>query len=140
MWSVWLGVAHTSGDQCGLAGRVIARTGLMLPPSQVWLAVEPMDMRLGIEGLSLRVQEALGKAPCDGSAYAFRNKRGNRIKLLVWDGAGVWLCQRRLHRGHFIWPQGAESVCTLTAEQWQWLTRGVDWQRLSMPPPSHWRV
>ena len=62
---------------------------MTLQPQQVWPAIEPVDMRLGIDGLSLLVQEALGKAPCDGSAYAFRNKRSNRIKLLLWDGAGV---------------------------------------------------
>lgn len=109
-------------------------------PQQVWLALEPVDMRLGIEGLSLRVQQALGKAPCDGSAYAFCNKRGNRIKLLVWDGVGVWLSVRRLHRGRFIWPQGSDTVCTLDHAQWQWLIAGVDWQRLSAAPMSHWRV
>jgi len=74
---------------------------MTLQPEQVWLAVEPVDMRLGIDGLSLLVQEALGKAPCDGSAYAFRNRRQNRLKLLIWDGAGVWLGARRLHRGRF---------------------------------------
>lgn len=61
----------------------------MILPRQVWLAIEPVDMRLGIDGLSLRVQQALGRAPCDGSAIAFRNKRGNRLKLLAWDGTGV---------------------------------------------------
>lgn len=63
---------------------------MTLQPEQVWLAIQPVDMRLGIDGLSLLVQEALGKAPCDGSAYAFRNRRQNRLKLLIWDGAGVW--------------------------------------------------
>ena len=58
---------------------------MMLQPQQVWLAIQPVDMRLGIDGLSLLVQEALGKAPCDGSAYAFRNRRQNRLKLLIWD-------------------------------------------------------
>lgn len=109
-------------------------------PQHVWIAIEPVDMRLGIDGLSLRVQQALGRAPCDGSAYAFSNKRGNRIKLLMWDGAGVWLSQRRLHRGRFLWPRGAEATCTLDQAQWQWLISGVDWQRLSAQPMSHWRV
>ena len=69
---------------------------MALQPEQVWLAIQPVDMwpeashRLGIDGLSLLVQEALGKAPCEGSAYAFRNRRQNRLKLLIWDGAGVW--------------------------------------------------
>lgn len=111
-----------------------------LAPSQVWLAVEPVDMRLGAEGLSLRVQESLGRAPCDGSAYAFCNKRGNRLKLLVWDGTGVWLAQRRLHRGRFAWPQSTDAVCTLDAEQWRWLVSGVDWQRLSVPAPAQWKL
>ena len=56
----------------------------MIQAEQLWLAVEPVDMRLGIDGLSLKVQQALGRSPCDGSAYAFRNRSGNRIKLLIW--------------------------------------------------------
>ena len=59
----------------------------MIPtPSQVWLVVEPIDMRAGIDGLSQRIQNTLGRSPCDGSAYAFRNRRLTRLKLLVWDG------------------------------------------------------
>jgi transposase len=99
-----------------------------------------LHMRLGIDGLSLLVQEALGKAPCDGSAYAFRNKRSNRIKLLWWDGTGVWLGARRLHRGRFIWPHTSEVICTLNQAQWNWLVAGVDWEKLSAQPMSHWRV
>ena len=113
---------------------------MMLQPQQVWLAIQPVDMRLGIDGLSLLVQEALGKAPCDGSAYAFRNRRQNRLKLLIWDGTGVWLCQRRLHQGHFTWPRATTAVFTLTEVQWQWLITGVDWQRLDAASPAHWRV
>ena len=113
----------------------------MMPTvNQVWLVVEAIDMRAGIDGLSQRIQSTLGRSPCDGSAYAFRNRRQNRLKLLIWDGTGVWLCQRRLHRGHFIWPSVETAVCTLTEAQWQWLVAGVDWQRLEAPPPAHWRV
>lgn len=113
---------------------------MMLQPDAVWLAVAPVDMRLGIDGLSLQVQQALGRAPCDGTAYVFSNRRRNRIKLICWDGNGVWLCQRRLHRGHFIWPQPGDEVCELAGEQWQWLIPGVDWQRLSARPPAHWQL
>jgi transposase len=109
-------------------------------PSQVWLVVEPIDMRAGIDGLSLRIQATLGRSPCDGSAYAFANRRRNRLKLLVWDGTGVWLCQRRLHGGHFTWPRVDSAVCTLSAEQWRWLITGVDWRRLEAAAPAHWRV
>ena len=108
--------------------------------NQVWLVVEPIDMRAGIDGLSQRIQNTLGHSPCDGSAYAFHNRRQNRLKLLVWDGTGVWLCQRRLHRGHFIWPTSNTTTFAVTSAQWGWLTAGIDWQRLSATPPSHWQV
>jgi len=112
----------------------------MISPRQVWLAIEPVDMRLTIDGLSLRVQEALGRAPCDGSAVAFRNKRGNRLKLLAWDGTGVWLAQRRLHRGHFVWPASRDAVRRIDLTQWRGLIAGIDWQRLNVPAPAHWRL
>jgi transposase len=113
---------------------------MMTSVNQVWLVVEAIDMRAGIDGLSQRIQDSLGRTPCDGNAYAFRNRRQNRLKLLIWDGTGVWLCQRRLHRGHFIWPSAGTPVCTLNAAQWQWLITGVDWQRLDAPAPAHWQV
>lgn len=112
----------------------------MLQPSNVWLAVEPVDMRLGVDGLSLRVQQALGGAPCDGTAYAFSNRRRTRLKLICWDGNGVWLCQRRLHRGHFAWPKPGDAVCEITAEQWRYLIAGIDWRRVSATAPTHWRL
>ena len=104
------------------------------------LAVEPVDMRMGIDGLSLQIQQALGRSPCDGTAYAFRNRSGNRIKLLVWDGTGVWLCVRRLHQGRFTWPRSTDAVCTLSAAEWQWLIQGVDWRRLQAKPQDAWQV
>ncbi len=112
----------------------------MIRPSEIWVIVEPVDMRGGIDGLSLRVQNLLGRSPCDGSAYAFRNRRGTRLKLLIWDGTGVWLCHRRLHRGHFTWPTADTSTVSLSARQWNWLVTGVEWQRLDAPAPVQWRV
>ncbi len=113
---------------------------MMPKPNQVWLVVEPVDMRIGIDGLSQKIQNTLGRTPCDGSAYAFRNKRQQRLKLLIWDGTGVWLCQRRLYRGQFKWPDCNTPTHGLTAEEWAWLMTGVDWQRLKATPPSHWQV
>ena len=57
---------------------------------QVFLAVESIDLRMGTDGLSLRVQQSLSAAPGSGHAFVFRNHRGNRLKLLIWYGAGVW--------------------------------------------------
>lgn len=111
-----------------------------LSPEQVFLMIEPVDMRLGIEGLSRRLQSGLAHAPGDGRAYVFRNRSGNRLKLLLWDGTGVWLCVRRLHRWRFVWPSSAESLFTLSHADWLWLTAGVDWPRLSAEPSPAWRV
>jgi hypothetical protein len=60
-----------------------------MPVEAIWLAVEPVDGRLGIDGLSRRIEQTLGRSPCDGSAYGFCNRAGNRIKLVVWDRLGI---------------------------------------------------
>ena len=120
--------------------RVARRVAAVIRIDAIWLAVEPIDMRLGIDGLSARLQNSLGRAPCDGSAYAFINRARTRLKVLLWDGTGVWLSQRRLHRGSFSWPAADTAVFALSAEQWQWLVAGVQWQRLSAAAPAHWRV
>jgi transposase len=114
--------------------------GLIAAPEQIWLAISPVDMRRGIDGLSSIVQQSLGHAPCAGSAFVFRNRAGNRLKLLLWDGNGVWLCQRRLHQGGFVWPKAGDSCFAMSQAQWQWLISGVDWLRLSAVPPAHWTV
>jgi transposase len=114
--------------------------GLIEAPAQIWLAVAPVDLRRGIDGLSSIVQQALGHSPCAGSAFVFRNRAGNRLKLLLWDGNGVWLCQRRLHCGHFVWPRAHDACFSITEAQWQWLIAGADWQRLSALPPADWQV
>ena len=114
--------------------------GLILTPEHIWIAVEPVDMRRGIDGLSLIVQQVLGYSPCAGSAFIFHNRPGNRLKLLLWDANGVWLCQRRLHEGSFVWPKATETSFAITQAQWHWLISGVDWQRLSAIPNTHWVV
>lgn len=111
-----------------------------LQASAVWLATQPVDIRAGVDRLSLHVQQALGRTPCDGTAYVFSNRRHTRLKVVCWDGNGVWMCVRRLHRGQFVWPQAGDSTWELSAEQWQWLVAGVDWQRLSAPPPANWKL
>ena len=114
--------------------------GLIASPPQIWLVVAAVDMRRGIDGLSSIVQQALGQSPCAGSAFVFRNKTGTRLRLLVWDGNGVWLCQRRLHQGSFVWPKLLDVGFAISQAQWEWLIAGVDWQRLSASPKAHWQV
>ena len=115
-------------------------SGLIASPPQIWLVVAHVDMRRGIDGLSSIVQQVLGQSPCAGSAFVFRNKTGNRLRLLVWDGNGVWLCHRRLHQGGFVWPKVLDASFAISQAQWEWLIAGVDWQRLSALPPAHWQV
>ena len=112
----------------------------MIETGQIWLVWEPVDMRAGIDRLSGWIQESCGRSPCDGTAYVFRNRQGTRMKLLVWDGNGIWLCQRRLHRGKFVWPREGGVVHTLDQEQWKWLIAGVDWTRAKARPDTLWQV
>lgn len=62
-----------------------------LSAKSIWLATAAVDMRTGINGLSLHVQQALGRLPCDGTAYVFANRRRTRLKMVCWDGTGVWM-------------------------------------------------
>jgi transposase len=98
----------------------------------MWLAVEPVDMRAGVERLLARVVQVFGAARAH-HGYLFANARSNRIKLLVHDGWGVWCAARRLNRGSFEWPRAAAvdaAPLTLTRDQFDALILGLPWQRL----------
>ena len=113
------------------------RSGGMGPRVWVWWLVgEPVDFRCGVDRLLVRAREALGDEVLDGTAFAFRNRRGTRLKVLVVDAQGVWLSLRRLHHGCFVLPSTHERLCTLSRKQFNWLCLGVDWQRLSCDTSS----
>lgn len=112
----------------------------MIDCASLLCVIEPMDMRRGADGLSTWIQAQLGQAPAAGTGFIFTNKPRTRIKLVVWDGNGVWLCMRRLHKGSFVWPKFGDSTFELTQEEWKWLIQGVDWQRLSAQLPDGWRM
>ena len=71
---------------------------------RVWLAVGRTDMRRGMNGLALQVQETLGRDPFAGDLFVFRGARGDLIKILWHDGLGLSLYAKRLERGRFVWP------------------------------------
>ena len=73
------------------------------PQMEIWLAVEAVDFRRGIDGLTRVCREVLKTDPFSGYLFVFRNKRGTSIKLISYDGQGFWLCQKRLSRGRFRW-------------------------------------
>lgn len=101
----------------------------MIRVDAVWLAVEPLDLRIGMESALARVVAVFGAAQ-PHHAYLFTNRRVNRIKVLVHDGFGLWLAVRRLHRGHFLWAAAGSRQLELTREQFDALVLGLPWQRL----------
>ncbi len=101
----------------------------MIRVDAVWLAVQPLDMRLGTEAALARVVGIFGAAH-PHHAYLFANRRANRMKVLVHDGIGVWLAARRLNAGRFVWPLDSASTLSLTRVQLDALVLGLPWQRL----------
>jgi len=102
----------------------------MIRIDAAWVAVEPLDMRAGVDTALARVVSVFGEARSH-HAYLFLNRRANRLKVLVHDGFGLWLCARRLQQGHFVRPDthlGARAQ--LTSEQLRALVVGLPWQRL----------
>ena len=82
---------------------------------RVWLSVGRTDMRRGMNGLSLQVQETLGRDPFAGDLFVFRGARGNLIKVLWHDGLGLSLYAKRLERGRFVWPSAASGAVSISA-------------------------
>lgn len=107
----------------------------MMRIDTIWLALGASDLRGGIDRLLGVVVRgfALGAQP--HCAYVFANRRADRLKVLVYDGAGMWLCTRRLQAGSFAWPREDAGSMSLSREQFDWLVAGLPWQRLSAAQP-----
>ena len=101
----------------------------MIRIDAIWLGVEPLDMRAGIEAALVRVVTVFGAAR-PHHAYLFANRRANRMKVLVHDGIGVWLAARRLNSGKFVWPRDVAGTLTLSRPQLDALVLGLPWQRI----------
>lgn len=101
----------------------------MIRIDEVWLAVEPVDMRAGADRLLAKVVQVFGAARMH-RGYLFANARSTRIKLLVHDGFGVWCAARRLNKSSFEWPSCGTAPVALTADQFNALVLGLPWQRL----------
>src|SRR3954471_21681763 len=115
-------------DAAASAGRPGAA---MIPvPSgvRVWLAVGRTDMRKGMNGLALQVQQALGRDPHAGDLYVFRGARGDLIKIIWHDGIGMSLYSKRLESGRFIWPSPADGALAISAAQLAYMLDGIDWR------------
>ena len=102
---------------------------------RVWLATGATDMRRGMNGLALQVQQALQRDPHAGDIYCFRGKRGDLLKILWHDGLGMSLYAKRLERGRFIWPSPADGTVAISSAQLAYMLDGIDWRN----PVRSWR-
>ena len=75
------------------------------PATRIYLAAGATDMRKSFEGLYGLVRDRLSCDPLSGHVFLFSNAQRNRLKLLFWDGSGLWVCAKRLEKGRFRWPQ-----------------------------------
>ena len=108
----------------------------MIPSgARVWIALGHTDMRKGMQGLALMVQQGLKRNPHGGDLFVFRGRAGTLIKALWHDGIGLSLYAKRLDRGRFIWPTAADGVVALTVAQMGYLLEAIDWRN----PQHSWR-
>jgi transposase len=110
---------------------------MITPPNgtRIWLACGVTDMRKGFDGLAAIVQTALAENPFSGQLFVFRGRRGDRVKILWWDGDGLCLYAKRLERGRFVWPRADRGTVSLTHAQLSMLLEGIDWRR----PERSWQ-
>jgi transposase len=99
--------------------------------TKIFIATEAIDMRKGFEGLYGLVRDHLGEDPLSGHLFLFTNRAHTRLKALVWDGSGLWVCAKRLEKGRFHWPVAAspgenERRVTMRAEELAMLVNGLD--------------
>jgi transposase len=98
------------------------------PQMRILVAVDPVDFRKGIDGLAGICRGVLNADPLSGCLFLFRNRRGTSLKMLLYDGQGFWLCQKRLSKGRFrFWPKD------LAAHQLQALLWNNDPRKMDAP-------
>jgi transposase len=111
------------------------------PQMRILVAIEAVDGRKGIDSLARLCQDKLQADPFSGCLFLFRNRRGTSIRILVYDGQGFWLAQKRLSQGRFAWwPTGKEPARTRQAHQAQLLLAAGNpdaeaapvWRRVSL--------
>lgn len=96
---------------------------------KIYLALEPTDMRKSFNGLWEAAEQKLGQNPKSGALFVFTNKTRTRLKILYWDGSGLWVLAKRLEKGRFAWPKPSQSntlKITLAPEALALLLDGID--------------
>jgi transposase len=104
--------------------------------TRVYVAAGGTDMRKGFEGLYGLVRDELGCDPLSGHLFLFANSRRTRLKVLVFDGSGLWVCSKRLEKGRFRWPEDSGSRrIEMRPEELTLLLNGIDLERAR---PRRW--
>jgi transposase len=103
---------------------------MLTPPTgvRIYLAMGATDMRKGFDGLAVLAQDVIKQSPYSGHLFLFRGRRGDRLKILWWDGTGLCLFAKRLEKGRFTWPITREGVVMLTPAQMSMLLEGLEWR------------
>ena len=96
--------------------------------TKIYIGVEAVDMRKGFDGLFGLVRDHLGQDPLSGHLFLFTNRSKTRLKALLWDGSGLWICAKRLERGRFHWPASTtqEHSVVMRPEELAMLLNGLD--------------
>jgi transposase len=103
--------------------------------TRVLVATTPVDLRGSFNRLYGLVVEQLKDDPLSGHLFVFTNRRRNRLKVLYWDGSGLWVCAKRLEQGRFTWPASDQGRVSLRGEEFSALVHGLevhekkDWYR-----------
>ena len=107
------------------------------PATRIYVAAGSTDMRKNFNGLYGLVRDHLGCDPESGHVFVFTNARRNRLKLLVYDGSGLWVCGKKLDGGRFRWPEADSTVkkIVLSSEELALLLGGID---LTQTRPRKW--
>ena len=101
-----------------------------LPPTvRIFLATAPADMRRGFDGLAALTTAALGQDPLSGHLFVFRNRRGDRLKILYWDRDGLAIWAKRLERGVFRFPTPHDGRIEVTPAELAAILEGIDLSR-----------
>lgn len=103
----------------------------MLFPFQhkIWLHRKPIDFRKQIDGLVMLISADLRSDPTSGQLFIFRNRQGNKIKLLWWDETGFWLLYKRLEKERFKFPRIIDEAMEISRDQLQLLLSGIDFEK-----------
>lgn len=96
--------------------------------TRVFIAIAPVDLRASFNKLFALTQSVLQQDPLSGHWFVFTNQERNRVKVLFWDGSGLWVCAKRLEKGRFSWPKSGEASLQMRGEELLALVTGLEVQ------------